>query len=363
MIKKISPFTKNAIIVALIAIISIILVKESSIIFNVMTRFISVLSPLFIGISIAYILNQPISALIKKFKIKYKHSVISVLLILLLVVILSSAYILPIVIKDIVSLANAMPSSVVKVKLFLSNSSFNIKPLADLLKTYSAEIAKFMSNVSTAMISNLSKVLISSGKIVVNIVMGFIFAVYMLLDKKNILKNWKKINMILFGKEVSDKISDLSEKANTLFSRYIVGLIAEAFLVGTIGFIGLYTIGVPYAIVLGIIMFFTNMIPYIGIFIGLIPIVLVTLMYNSANTIPVIIFILILQTIDGYFLNPKIMGNFIGLKPVTIFVVILIGAEFFGILGMLLSIPVSAFIKIILKELLDEYNHEHYNIK
>ncbi len=104
---------------------------------------------------------------------------------------------------------------------------------------------------------------------------------------------------------------------------------------------------VPYAALIAFIVGITNMIPYFGPFIGMIPAFVITLFFNYIKAIWVLIFIIILQQFDGWYLGPKILGNQVGLSPIWIIFAITIGGGTFGVMGMFLSVPIAAIIKFI----------------
>jgi predicted PurR-regulated permease PerM len=109
--------------------------------------------------------------------------------------------------------------------------------------------------------------------------------------------------------------------------------------------------GVRYAPILGLIICLTNMIPYFGAFIGAVPAVLATLMYDPIKAIWVAVFIIVLQQVDGNVIGPRVMGNYIGLEPIWIIFAIAFGGGFGGLLGMILAIPLGAVVKIIITRL------------
>ncbi|EOD01031.1 Permease [Caldisalinibacter kiritimatiensis] len=121
-------------------------------------------------------------------------------------------------------------------------------------------------------------------------------------------------------------------------------------------------IGAPYALVISTIVGVTNMVPYFGPIIGAVPAVLITLFYNPITALWMLIFILCLQQFDGLYLGPKILGTQVGLKPVYVISAIIIGGGLFGVLGMLLAVPIGAIIRTIFTRYIDS-KLEEKNIK
>ncbi len=360
---KIDEFGKKVITVSIAAIIIIFIAQFGENMFAGVKRFIGIISPVFIGFGIAYLLNQPVKYLTDKFKMKQNMSVGIVILLLIIFIVFSSSFVLPILAQNIMALIKTLPSSVDSMTKVFEEMNIGGSVFKKFIEENANKITETIAAISNFILSNMSNMLAYSGKVFMNTFIGIVLAIYMLLDKQNIVMGAKKITAILFGKARENKISMLAGKANYVFAHFIMGLILEAVFVGVIAFIGFYFMKIPYALMLSIVIFFTNMIPYIGPFIGLAPAVMVALMHKPITAIYVIIFITILQQIDANIIGPKIMGNFIGLKPMWIIISILIGGNLFGFLGMLLAIPTAAFIKIVLDEILDDYNKEHYNIE
>src|SRR5690606_8042174 len=140
---------------------------------------------------------------------------------------------------------------------------------------------------------------------------------------------------------------------------FFVGKIIDSFIIGLLCFIGCLIMKVPYALLISLIVGVTNMIPYFGPFIGMIPAAVITLFESPIKALWVTIFIFALQQFDGLYLGPKILGIQVGMKPLWIITAILIGGGFFGVWGMLFAVPIAA----VIRSLLRKYIKRQYEIK
>lgn len=136
---------------------------------------------------------------------------------------------------------------------------------------------------------------------------------------------------------------------NDILSNFIQGQLLTAAIIGVMETVALFIVGVKYAPILGIIGGISNIIPYFGPFIGAIPAVAVALIDSPVKVLWTVVAFVIIQQIDNMFISPKIIEGRLGLHPVTTILAVLVGEEFFGIIGMLLAVPVTAVIKVILK--------------
>lgn len=315
-------------------------------------KFFGVLRPFYIGFAIAYILDRPVGFFEKKFKSKRGLSVLVVYLGLIGILITFGVLILPSVIDSSVKLVNELSRGVADLP-----NTFNFidnPELQSALKSNLNRLTELMGSFTNFLVENVTKLFMSVTSTLLNVIFGIIISIYMLIDKEKIRTLFSNIVKILFNKENSKRIHHFLEDVNTIFGHFITGLIIEALIVGVLAFIGMTILKVRYAPVLAVIICFTNVIPYIGPFIGAVPAVAATMMYDPTLAIWVLVFIAILQQIDGNFIGPKVMGNYIGLDPIWIILSITIGGGFLGMLGIMLAIPTGAIIKIILTHLLDK---------
>lgn len=173
---------------------------------------------------------------------------------------------------------------------------------------------------------------------------GSIVAIYILFSKETFLAQTKKTICALFNRRHSASILKVAGDANDKFISFLSGKALDSFIIGILCFIAMSIMGLPYTVLISVIVGITNMIPFFGPFIGAIPSGVLILLSNPKQTIAFVIMIFILQQFDGNILGPKILGNQLGVNAFWILFSIVIGGGFFGFIGMILAVPFFAVV-------------------
>ena len=180
--------------------------------------------------------------------------------------------------------------------------------------------------------------------VVKNFFLGIIICVYFLNSKENFAAQMKKIIMAVFSRKAADEIVQGAHFTNRTFGGFINGQIIDSFIIGLICFIVMTLFGWEYTLLISCIIGITNIIPFLGPFIGAIPSALLLLMVDTRQCIYFVIFIIILQQFDGNILIPKIQGSSTGLASFWVLFAVLVGGGLFGFIGMVIGIPMFAVI-------------------
>jgi predicted PurR-regulated permease PerM len=175
-----------------------------------------------------------------------------------------------------------------------------------------------------------------------NLVIGVIIAIYILATKKKMSAQAKKILYAITRRKVANVVVEQARFAHSVFSGFISGKILDSLIIGILCFAGCSILRIPYALLVSVVVGVTNIIPVFGPFIGGIPSALFILLISPVKCLWFIIFIIILQQIDGNILGPKILGNSTGLNSFWVIFALLLFGELFGVVGMLLGVPVFA---------------------
>lgn len=177
-----------------------------------------------------------------------------------------------------------------------------------------------------------------------NLIVGFVVAAYMLGMKERLAAQSKKIVCAVCRKEQIPKVLDSAHYIDDVFGGFIRGNILVSILIGVICFVALEIMGIPYAPLLAVLLGVTNLIPFFGPFLGAIPSCILIFLVSPIKCVYFIIFILVLQQLDGNILTPRILGQSTGLASLWVIIAILIGGGLFGPIGMLLGCPAFAII-------------------
>ena len=224
----------------------------------------------------------------------------------------------------------------------------------EILESKWKELTDFIMNFMTdviPVIGNTIMVVISS---LWNIVLGVIVSIYLLKDKEKFFAISKKITYAVFNREHSYKILELTHRANKIFGKFLGGKILDSFIIAIITFVVLTIFKMPYTLLVTVIVGVTNVIPFFGPFFGAIPSVILVRFVSPIKAFWLLIIILIIQQLDGNVIGPKILGDSIGVSAFWILFALLIAGKFLGLVGMLLGVPLFAFIYSIIKDVTEE---------
>nr|WP_278244294.1 AI-2E family transporter [Caldisalinibacter kiritimatiensis] len=333
---------------------------------------LKVLKPFIWAFAIAYLLNPIMSYLEKDFKLKRIWSISIVYIFFLGLLALILVIITPRIIISTNNIIKEIPSYVDQTQRWIAYQQDRLEFLGHYrISTYiqdnlnNLDLDKLFQNLSNTLSPILEKTLNQAVNFTVGLftlVLGILLSIYFLKDKEKFAMHTKRLLYAFFDKRQADKVICYSREFNLLFSKYLIGKIIDSIIIGILCFIGTMIIGAPYALVISTIVGVTNMVPYFGPIIGAVPAVLITLFYNPITALWMLIFILCLQQFDGLYLGPKILGTQVGLKPVYVISAIIIGGGLFGVLGMLLAVPIGAIIRTIFTRYIDS-KLEEKNIK
>lgn len=344
-----------------IIVISFLLLKFINNIENIysfMKSFLSILIPFIWAFGIAYILNPLMKYFQNKFKLKRILSIIITYIIVIGLLIIFINTFVPKIIKNIGDLFAHSPDYINQTIQWF-NDNIKYSKVYDMLMENSQisnnipSLLNKISNLTNTFINTFLNTTIKFTSFLVKFVFGLIISIYLLLDKESLIENLKKFILALSGGKNYSKILSFFKEVDMVFSKYIIGKSIDSLIIGLMCFVGLTIMKVPYAALISFIVGITNMIPYFGPFIGMIPAFIITLFFNYIKAIWVLIFIVILQQFDGWYLGPKILGNQVGLSPIWIIFAITIGGGTFGVMGMFLSVPIAAIIKIYLDKYIE----------
>ena len=155
----------------------------------------------------------------------------------------------------------------------------------------------------------------------------------------------------------------LGKISNEAFSNYIGGQFIEAIIIGVLCFIGMLVLKMPYALLISVLVAVTALIPIFGAFIGTIPSAFIILIIDPMKALWFVIFIIVLQQVEGNLIYPKVVGSSLGLPPIWVMLAMIIGGNTFGLIGILLGIPIFSVIYKVFKEFVDKrLNYKNINI-
>lgn len=189
----------------------------------------------------------------------------------------------------------------------------------------------------------------STASVVVDVVVGFILAIYLLLEKRKIGRQLDKLMTANLQKKTCQKIKDTCQLICQTFRSFLCGQGLEAVILGVLMFLAFAICGISYSGLIGVLTAICSFIPFVGAFLACCTGALLNLMIDPWKALLCIIVYLVVQFIEGHFIYPKVVGNSVGLSSFWVLVAVLLGQNLFGVFGMILFIPLTSVIYTILK--------------
>ena len=206
------------------------------------------------------------------------------------------------------------------------------------------DVTKKITSVVTESIPKIASYSYGFVKGFINLILAFVSAFYILLDREKLVKGIKKLNYSLFDKNFANYLTLWTNDAKTVFEQYIVGNIIDSFIVGVICYFGALVLKLPYTSMIALIIGVTNVIPVFGPFLGAIPVIIILCLIDPFSALIFTIFIFILQQFDGNIIKPIVLGDKLGMSGFWILFSVTIGGALFGVVGMFLGVPIFALI-------------------
>ena len=295
----------------------------------------------FVAVIIAAAVNGPVSWLQRR-KVPRILGVIFVYLLVLLLLALVVTLIFPTLAEQIKDLTNNFPEFMNKIGLSVNEiwGKYQIEGnLQNLLYKVSSRLTEATSSLF-ATIVGLFGGLFSA-------VMVLVISFYLAVQEKGV----KKFLISLTPKDHQHYVSDLIDRIQVKIGSWLRGQLLLMFIIGCLTFIGLYFLGVPYVLVLALLAGLFEIIPYVGPIIAAIPAVILAFLISPFLALLVVVLYVVIQQLENYVIVPQVMKKAVGLNPIVIIVVMLIGAKLAGVLGLILAVPLTASIAEFLKDL------------
>lgn len=379
--KKFLYWGITAFSVIVLSISFFILMYNFNIVYSGVQTIITILTPFILGFIIAYLLipvmdmfeNKCFLPLLKKTKRKF-HPKLPRILAILCTIFLALALVIgllfmviPQLWESIDGIVKELPANFKKVEewalaLVSSNSELE-KIFAEEFNDINGTLIDWAKNNFLPQLNNIISG-VTSGLIELltflkNIFVGLIVSIYVMYSKEQFCAQGKKVVYGLFPIKVANSVTSITRRSHKVFGGFIIGKLIDSLIIGCICFIGMSIFGMPYALLISVIIAVTNIIPFFGPFIGAIPSAFLILMKDPLTCLYFIIFIILLQQFDGNILGPKILGDSTGLSAFWVIFSILLFGGIWGFVGMIIGVPTFAIIYSLIVELLEYRLKKH----
>ncbi len=389
---KYTTIAVYTLIVVVISILFVVFIFKYDTFAGKLSWIIGILAPIIIGLVTAYILN-PLMMLFenklfnkirdgrvtlndpnvadaeKKLAKKRKFrktaaralSIILTYIIVLTLMVALCVAVIPSLAQSVIDLADKMPSYIANLETFLKDTFKNNPSISMLvseefaeLSTILMKITEYIEPMATEIIGNVSSGIFGMVATLFvalkNLLVGLVIAIYLLLGKERLLAQCRKTLFALFKNDTCQRMLTVGSKTHNIFTTYINSNLVDAFIIFAAMYVGTTLMDIPYAMLVSVVCGVTNLIPFFGPFIGAIPCAFLIVLVDPIKVIWFAIFVLILQQLDGNLIKPLLFGESTGLPAIWVLISILVCGGLFGMVGMLLGVPVFAVIYLLFAE-------------
>ncbi len=367
--KEMRGQTLSHILVLAAGVAMVTVVFRFSAILGFIRSLLSLLTPFLLGYVMAYLLmpiHKRLCSLLQKipvFRSRRGARISSTITAILCVVLLVLAVITFLIIT-VPQLATSIQSIVSYISSFITANEGAINELLvkyEFLTVDGEQIKIAWDNIASQLLGYSSLLLGYAGQIasgmynsIYSFLVGVIAAFYLLLERDVFCSQTKKLCYSILSRTACERLIRWTRRANQIFAGFIRGKILDSLIIGVICYFCMLLFRIEYPLFISVIVGVTNIIPFFGPFIGAIPSALILLIVNPMSALWFLVFILILQQIDGNIIGPRILGSYVGISPFWTMVSIIVGSGLFGFAGMLLSVPVFALIYAICKSVAED---------
>lgn len=337
-------------------------------------KLMGILQPIIIGFVVAYLINPVmvflekhlLKALQPKMKSERKAKKLArsvgtagALIFLLLVIFLLLDMMIPELIKSIQNLIVSLPQEINGFSQWMRDVLAEDSEMAAAVEASLVNAMDYVEKLFqdqilpqvNTYIASITSGVINVVKVLFNFIIGLIIAVYILMSKETFIGQGKKLVYTMFSPKLGNRAIEMARISNQMFGGFISGKILDSAIIGVICYIGLIIMKMPYSLLVAVIVGVTNVLPFFGPYIGAVPSMILIALADPIKGLYFLIFIVVLQQIDGNIIGPKILGNSTGLSSFWVVFAILVGGGLFGFMGMLLGVPTFAVIYYIIREL------------
>lgn len=357
---------KQALLIIVFAALLIFALVNFSALWAILGALYSILSPFLAGFCIAFIMNELLKTLEKLwdrfcvrgkrrrsgvFYQKAKRPICLVFSVILVLGMISAMFliIIPEIKSTITLISESMPEYVreteewlAKATNFLGAHGIDVPRFDIDIAKIAERITKSLSNIGASLFNltvNATTSIVSS---IYNVLLSFVFAIYLLAQKETLISQGKRVLYALLPEKPYERLTGILRLSNRTFSSFVSGQMTEALILGVLCFIGMLLFRMPYAAAASILVGFTALIPLLGSFIGTGIGTFLILFVDPPKALGFILFIIVLQQLEGNLIYPKVVGKSVGLPGIWVLVSVTVGGDAFGVMGMLVGVPICS---------------------
>ena len=335
-------------------------------VWGVLGTLLGILAPFVAGFFLAFLLYGPSNWLEKRFlrcrkkfwqRMARPLALLIVYLLLLGVLALVISLVIPRLITSVSGLVVSIPDYIDAAQTRLQAwvdpdgplGRFNLAQRLDAV--YQSLLDTVTRLLSTENVMSALRGVVNVTSSLVDVIISVMVSIYMLSGRENLIRELKAVLGLICKPRHIAVLGQYSRRIASIFYGYFYGVFLDSMVVGVVVSVGLLIFRVPYAVLLGMMLGLLNMIPYFGALIGTVGIVLITLLSrNIYAAIGVAIYIVVVQQIDGNIVQPRVVGNSVGLRPIYVLLSITLFGGLFGFWGIFLAVPLMAVVQMLVKD-------------
>lgn len=348
---------KQIILLMAAAAAMILIVANGSLVLEKILMCIGIITPFLAGGAIAFILNIPMSAIERRAlyrmdgtraaKLKRPASILITLVLMMGVIAIVMSILIPNLSATFVEIARQMPAFLEAAGKWVNSLNLpGIRHNGNILETmsmnvedFNEKLAGFIQKGAGTVLGSTVHIVSSVVSTVVSSIIAFVFAIYALAQKEKLQRQAKKLLKAYVPEKHGRRVLKVCSLLKTNFTNFITGQCIDALILGTLFVIVMSVLRLPYALMIGVIIAFTALIPIVGAFLGCAVGVILILMVNPVKVWYFLIVFIVLQQLEGKLIYPRVVGGSVGLPAIWVLVAIAVGGSLFGVVGMLIFIP------------------------
>lgn len=350
-------------------IVVLMIIWNYKVFFGLLGYVLNIILPFLIGGAIAFVLNVPMHFIEEKLfgnktaksskflqRIARPISLVMTILFLFGIVFLVVFIVAPELANTVASLGKTIQTFIPEVQSWAEDIFHNNKEILGWIQSMEFDWDKMIAGGIDFFKTGAGSVLDSTFAVAKSIVSGaatfaiaFIFACYILLQKEKLNVQIRKLGYAFISRDWVEILIAISSMAYKTFSNFLTGQCVEAIILGSMFFVTMTIFNMPYALLVGVLIAFTALIPYFGAFIGCAIGALLIFMVNPMQALGFLVMFFILQQVEGNLIYPHVVGSSVGLPSIWVLVAVSVGGSLMGIVGMLIFIPISSVVYTLLK--------------
>lgn len=355
------------VVISYIAFIIFALVNFEKI-FSILGNVVNIFFPFILGVIFAFMLNVLNNFLEKKifgnvkegkllYKLKRPISITFSIVLVFVIIFFVINLLIPQLRNSVTLFIETLPEykeDIVGVLNRFDADESTIEIVSDYMDNFGKVITDYIKDNSKDVINVTTEVVSSVVNIVSKGVISIVFAIYILAQKENLIRQINKVMNAYMKPKTIDRIKNISSLANKTFSNFVTGQCLEALIFGSLCFIGMIIFGIPYALPIAVLLGFTALIPIFGAIIGTVLGFILIFMVSPIKAIIFIVFVLIIQQIENNFIYPKVVGKSVGLPGMWVLLSVTVGGSVAGLVGLIIATPLCSLAYALISQMVND---------